>query len=271
MTDYIPTFRLDGDVTVVTGACGGLSEALIKGLIAYGSDVALLDINEERLEESIAAFLEFAKKELKLAKLPTLKGYSCNVANKEDVVKVFEKIAADFGQLPLHLVNTAGYCENFPAEDYPAANAEKITSVNLLGSLFVGQAWAKPLIEAKAKGASAVMIGSMSGSIVNDPQNQIGYNMSKAGVIHMVRSMAAEWATYGIRINTLSPGYISGPLVEKVISADPPMYDRWMSMVPMHRMAQPKEFIGIVLYLLSGASTYTTGENVVVDGGYACW
>ncbi|EIF45204.1 d-arabinitol 2-dehydrogenase [Brettanomyces bruxellensis AWRI1499] len=267
-----PDFRLDGEVTVVTGACGGLSGAVIPGLLAYGSDIALLDMNADQIKQSIEEFKKQAKETLKLEKIPEMKGYVCDVSDADNVNQVFEKIHAEFGKYPLHLLNTAGYCENFPAEKYPAKNAARLINVNLLGSLYVAQAWARPLIENKVQGASAVMIGSMSGNIVNDPQPQICYNMSKAGVIHMVKTLAAEWSKYNIRINTLSPGYISGPLTAKVIQADPKMYDRWMSMVPMHRMAEPQEFAGTVLYLLSNqASSYTTGANIIADGGYACW
>ncbi|VEU21754.1 DEKNAAC102758 [Brettanomyces naardenensis] len=271
MTD-VPDFRFDGEVTVVTGACGGLAEALIQGLLAYGSDIALFDLNQAQLDKSIAQFEKYATQTLKLKKVPTLKGYICNVSDAAKVEEAFQKVHKDFGKYPLHLVNTAGYCENYPAEKYPAKNAAELIGVNLLGSLYVAQSWARPLIEHKIEGASAVMIGSMSGNIVNDPQPQICYNMSKAGVIHMVKTLASEWAKYKIRVNTLSPGYISGPLTAKVIEADPKMYDRWMSMVPMHRMSEPKEFTGTILYLLSNAaSSYTTGANIIADGGYACW
>ncbi|QPG74919.1 hypothetical protein FOA43_002257 [Brettanomyces nanus] len=268
----VPTFRFDNEITVVTGACGGLAEPCIHALLAAGSEIALLDTNIDTINKSIAGFEKFAKQTLKLAKVPEMHGYVCDVSNADQVEQTFAKVHKDFGKYALHLYNTAGYCENYPAEKYPAKNAAKLIGVNLLGSFYVAQSWARPLIEHKIKGASAVMVGSMSGNIVNDPQPQICYNMSKAGVIHMVKTLAAEWAKYNIRINTLSPGYISGPLTAKVIEADPKMYDRWMSMVPMHRMSDPSEFAGTILYLLSNsASSYTTGANIIADGGYACW
>ncbi|KAG7747258.1 hypothetical protein KL912_003282 [Ogataea haglerorum] len=274
MADIIPTFRLDNELTVVTGASGGLSNAIIKGLLAYGSEVALLDMNLERTKETQAELFKFCVEELKMKEdlIPKMHSYVCDISDAEHVNEVFAQIYTDFGKYPLHLVNTAGYCENFPAEQYPAKNAEKLLKVNLLGALYVAQAFAKPLIDNNVKGGSIVMIGSMSGEIVNDPQPQVAYNMSKAGVIHMVKSLAAEWAKYSIRVNTLSPGYILTPLTKNVINGNNEMYHRWLSLTPMGRLSEAKEFTGTVLYLLSNsASSYTTGANITVDGGFTCW
>ncbi|KAG7878923.1 hypothetical protein KL925_003995 [Ogataea polymorpha] len=274
MADIVPTFRLDNELTVVTGASGGLSNAILKGLLAYGSEIALLDMNLERTKETQAELFKFCVEELKIKEdlVPKMHSYVCDISDAEHVNEVFAQIYADFGKYPLHLVNTAGYCENFPAEHYPAKNAEKLLKVNLLGALYVAQAFAKPLIDNNIKGGSIVMIGSMSGEIVNDPQPQVAYNMSKAGVIHMVKSLAAEWAKYSIRVNTLSPGYILTPLTKNVINGNNEMYQRWLSLTPMGRLSEAKEFTGTVLYLLSNsASSYTTGANITVDGGFTCW
>ncbi|GME76608.1 unnamed protein product [Ambrosiozyma monospora] len=272
MTDYIPTFRFDGHLTIVTGACGGLAEALIKGLLAYGSDIALLDIDQEKTAAKQAEYHKYATEELKLKEVPKMGSYACDISDSDTVHKVFAQVAKDFGKLPLHLVNTAGYCENFPCEDYPAKNAEKMVKVNLLGSLYVSQAFAKPLIKEGIKGASVVLIGSMSGAIVNDPQNQVVYNMSKAGVIHLAKTLACEWAKYNIRVNSLNPGYIYGPLTKNVINGNEELYNRWISGIPQQRMSEPKEYIGAVLYLLSeSAASYTTGASLLVDGGFTSW
>ena len=107
----------------------------------------------------------------------------------------------------------------------------------------------------------------MSGSIANVPQWQVSYNASKAGVIHMTRSLAAEFAETGIRINSLSPGYIATPM-----SADTPkeLRDAWMPLIPMHRMGKPEELVPAVLYLVSDQAGYTSGSDIVIDGGYTC-
>ncbi|ODV66316.1 D-arabinitol 2-dehydrogenase [Hyphopichia burtonii NRRL Y-1933] len=197
--------------------------------------------------------------------------WSCNIGDSESVETTFSAINEQHGKIADVLINSAGYCENFPAEDYPAPNAEGILKVNGLGAFYVSQAFARPLIANNQKG-SIILVGSMSGTIVNDPQPQSMYNMSKAGVIHLVRSLACEWAKYNIRVNTLSPGYILTPLTRNVISGHSEMKDAWESKIPMKRMAEPKEFVGSILYLASdSASSYTTGHNLVVDGGYECW
>ena len=110
-------------------------------------------------------------------------------------------------------------------------------------------------------------MGSMSGSIVNVPQMQTLYNVSKAAVIHMTKSLAVEWAGYGIRVNCLSPGYIA---TDMSVNVDEKLKEQWMQMVPMHRMGKPSELSGAVIFLACDGAGYTTGCNLVVDGGYTC-
>ena len=107
----------------------------------------------------------------------------------------------------------------------------------------------------------------MSGTIVNIPQWQCSYNASKAGVIHLTRSLAMEWAEYGIRVNSISPGYVATPM-----STDTPqdLKDAWMKLIPLHRMCKPEELMPAILCLASDASGYTTGSDYIVDGGYIC-
>jgi NAD(P)-dependent dehydrogenase (short-subunit alcohol dehydrogenase family) len=114
---------------------------------------------------------------------------------------------------------------------------------------------------------------SMSGSIVNWPQNQATYNISKAGVIHLTRSLAAEWASRGVRVNCISPGYTQTALVENLL--DTPtgreMAPHWLARTPMGRMAQVTDLQGAAVFLASEASDFMTGADVVIDGGYCCW
>jgi D-arabinitol 2-dehydrogenase len=272
--NVVPSFRLDGKLVVVTGGSGGLASVISRALVAQGADVALIDMNLERTTQAAKDVLKWAESELKgvhASPIGTVSAWSCNIGDSENVEQTFTAINTHHDKIALVLINTAGYCENFPAEDYPAQNAESIMKVNGLGAFYVSQAFAKPLITNNLTG-SIILIGSMSGTIVNDPQPQCMYNMSKAGVIHLVRSLACEWAKYNIRVNTLSPGYILTPLTKNVIGQHVEMKEAWESKIPMKRMAEPKEFVGSILYLASdSASSYTTGHNLVVDGGYECW
>lgn len=293
VSDIVPSYRLDGHVTIVTGGSGGLAHTLSQALVAQGSEIALVDLAVEKL-----TFVESELKEfIRVNKLPpvTISTWACDVSDATQVEELIRAIPREHqGLLPDKLVHTAGYCQNIPATEYPPSSAEHLVKVNLMGSLYICQAMTRQLLERTKRrksissvansaaealprfpNASYVLIASMSGMIVNTPQPQVAYNMSKAGVLHLVKSLACEWARYGIRVNAISPGYIATPLTKQVIGASPEgaaLQQEWTSRVPMGRMAEPKEFVGSVLYLLSGhASSYTTGENLVVDGGYTNW
>jgi NAD(P)-dependent dehydrogenase (short-subunit alcohol dehydrogenase family) len=113
----------------------------------------------------------------------------------------------------------------------------------------------------------------MSAHIVNTPQNQCAYNTSKAGVLHMTRSLAAEWADKNIRVNSISPGYTKTALVENLLKTPEgqSMESRWLALTPMKRMALPGDLQGAVVYLASPASDFATGTDIIIDGGYCCW
>ena len=123
------------------------------------------------------------------------------------------------------------------------------------------------MIERGIKG-SIINMASMSGTIVNIPQWQCSYNASKAGVIHLTKSLAVEWAQYGIRVNSLSPGYIATPM--SIDLSPQELIDAWIPLMPLGRMGKPEELIPPVLYLASDASGYTTGSDLIVDGAYSC-
>lgn len=272
--NVVPNFRLDGRLAIITGGSGGLASVISRALLAQGADVALIDMNLERTNVAAKELLKWGEDTLKGSHESTVgqvSAWSCDIGDAGSVEQTFIAINEKHGKIADLLINSAGYCENFPAEEYPAQNAEGIMKVNGLGAFYVSQSFARPLIQNNLRG-SIILIGSMSGTIVNDPQPQAMYNMSKAGVIHLVRSLACEWAKYNIRVNTLSPGYILTPLTKNVIAGHSEMKDAWESKIPMKRMAEPKEFVGSILYLASeSASSYTTGHNLVVDGGYECW
>jgi NAD(P)-dependent dehydrogenase (short-subunit alcohol dehydrogenase family) len=117
---------------------------------------------------------------------------------------------------------------------------------------------------------SIVNIASMSGSIVNWPQPQTGYNVSKAGVIHLTKSLASEWAARGVRVNSVSPGYITTEMT-RLAFATPGWGETWMAVTPMRRLAEPVDVARAVLFLASDAAAYATGTDFIVDGGYTIW
>ena len=121
------------------------------------------------------------------------------------------------------------------------------------------------------KAGAIVNIASMSGSIVNKPQPQTAYNVSKAGVIMLTKSLAAEWADRGVRVNSVSPGYIASEMTLKALEIHTDWTPIWNGMTPMGHMGDPSDVAHAVWYLASDAAKYATGTDLIVDGGYTAW
>lgn len=141
--------------------------------------------------------------------------------------------------------------------------------VNLTSIFIVCQIVGKHMI--RQRNGKIINIASMSGYIVNRPQQQSHYNTSKAGVIHLTKSLAAEWAKYEVYVNSVSPGYTLTPLVEKLLREEPRYAEMWRSLIPLNRFAELVEIVGAVILLASDASNYITGEDIIIDGGYTIW
>ncbi|KAJ8103337.1 hypothetical protein POJ06DRAFT_67401 [Lipomyces tetrasporus] len=248
-------FSLASQVAVVTGGAQGLGYAMAASLCSAGlAGIAILDLNP----------LVGGQAAMSLQKLYGTRArfYTADVTDELVMKSVFAEINDDFGGIDV-VVCSAGIVENYPAEEYPFSRFQRVLNINLSGSFLSAQA-AFPYLRARG-GGSIIFIGSMSGHIVNFPQCQIAYNASKAGVIHMMKTFAAEWAKYKIRCNSISPGYMRTELVS---SFDPNMVQHWIKSTPMGRMGLPDELQGVALWLASKASSFTTGADISVDGGY---
>ncbi|KAJ9493902.1 hypothetical protein H2202_010569 [Exophiala xenobiotica] len=265
MPRTLPIFSLEGKTCVVTGASQGLGAQILAAFALSGAKGAVVDLSKESADKS----LKNIKQEVTDAGLPEpeLRGYECNTASEEMVTKTWDQIVKDFKRVDV-LVTNAGLAGGSAAEDYDFKEWQKILDVNVNGTFLFARVAGKHMIEQGIKG-NIIMVSSMSGSIVNRPQKQSAYNVSKAAVAHMMRSMATEWGEHGIRVNALSPGYIQtaktqGEEMEK-------MSKEWLGMIPLQRIAKPEEFRGTVVWMASDASSYLTGSDIVVDGGYtAC-
>ena len=247
-------FSLKGKVAVITGASKGIGQTAAIGLAKAGARVVILCRSEPKgALEGIAAAGEEGC------------WIATDVTDEASVNAAFAEILRRFGAV--HVVfNNAGICIHEDSVDAPVEDFHTVMNVNFFGEFLVARAAAKMMIDQGIHG-SIVNMASMSGSIVNLPQWQCAYNASKAAVIHMTKSLAVEWVKYGIRVNSISPGYIATGALEEI-----PEEQRrvWIPMIPMGRMGKPEELLPALLYLASDASGYTTGSNVIVDGGYTC-
>ena len=185
----------------------------------------------------------------------------CDVTDEAAVAATFERI----GPVDV-LVNNAGVCFHRPALEVPEHEWREVFDVNVDGVWRCARAVGAQMVERGT--GSIVNVGSMSATIVNRPQMQPAYNASKAAVHHLTRSLAAEWAPHGVRVNALAPGYVK----TEMSPVDEPRFRRhWIEDAPMQRAANPEELGPSLLYLASGASSFVTGSVLVVDGGYTLW
>jgi len=251
-------FDISGNVAFVTGAGSGIGQRIAIGLARFGVDVALFDRNSDgSLEETRRQILNLDRRCLAIVDDVT------SAAALEAAVSATE---SKLGPLSL-AVNAAGIANANPAEDMSENQFQSMLDVNLKGVFLSCQAQSRAMI--KNGRGSIVNIASMSGAIVNRGLMQCHYNASKAGVIHLTKSLAIEWVRYNIRVNSLSPGYTATPM-----NLRPEMVDQtklFIEQTPMQRMASADEIVGPAIFLLSNAASYITGTDLLVDGGFCCW
>jgi len=252
-------FDLSGRTALVTGAGSGIGQRIAMGLAQCGADVALVDRRTDDGLEQTAEFISgTGRRSVRIA---------ADVTSQEAMRAAVERTEADLGPLGL-AVNAAGIANAAPCEEMSEDQYQGLMDINMKGVWLSCQAEARAMI-ANGKGGSIVNIASMSGIIVNRGLNQVHYNASKAGVIHMTKSMAMEWVGRGIRVNSISPGYTATPM-----NTRPEMVHQtkeFESQTPMKRMASVDEMVGPAVFLLSDASSYCTGIDLLVDGGFCCW
>ncbi len=191
-----------------------------------------------------------------------------DVTNPTRVTEVADEVVKKHGKIDI-LVNNAGIARSeTPAETVTDEHWLNVIDVNLNGTFWCCRAFGKHMLAAKS--GAIVNIGSMSGFIVNKPQEQSYYNASKAAVHHLTKSLAAEWGARGVRVNAVAPTYIATPLNE-FVKSNPKMYDAWIGGTPMGRLGEVEEIASVVLFLASDAASLMTGSIVLADGGYTCW
>jgi NAD(P)-dependent dehydrogenase (short-subunit alcohol dehydrogenase family) len=261
MKTILERFRLDGKCALVTGGAQGIGEAFCIALAEAGANVAVVDINTS-LAEEVAH---------KLAK----KGgdaiaIKADVTNEDDVKKMVKAVVDKWGFITIG-VNNAGMGVWSDAMSQDFAEWRKIMSLNLDAVFLCARTEAAEM--AKKGYGKIINTASMSGHIVNTPQNQVAYNASKAAVLHLTRTLAAEWAPKNIMVNSISPGYTRTALLDKLMETPEGkiMYPKWLEKIPLGRVASVEDLQGAVVYLACEASDYMTGSDLIIDGGYCCW
>ncbi len=255
----IESMRLDGKKGFVTGAARGIGKCTATGFAEAGADVAIVDLD---YDTAVATAKEIAEQTGR--KVIAIK---CDCTSEEDVQKMVDTVVKELGGLDFCHAN-AGICINAPAEEMTYAQWLKVININL-NAVFLTDTIAGKYMLANG-GGSIINTASMSAHIVNVPQPQCAYNASKAGVIQLTKSLAIEWAKKGVRVNSISPGYIGTDLTLNSPHLQP-LIAKWNELAPMGRMGKPEELEAMCVYLASDAASFTTGADMIMDGAFTCF
>jgi NAD(P)-dependent dehydrogenase (short-subunit alcohol dehydrogenase family) len=249
-------FSLKGRTALVTGAARGIGLGIARGLAEAGARVAIVDRDGEAARG--------AARELSADGLECL-ALEADVTRRGEVEAAIGALLERWGPRLDIAVANAGICHNAPTVELAEADWDRVVDLDLKGVFLCAQAAGRRMIP---QGSGAIInVASMSAQIVNFPQPQAAYNAAKAGVVQLTRSLAAEWAPYGVRVNSISPGYVNTGLLEPARRLHP----QWLERTPQKRFGEPWEIAGAAVYLASEAAGYCTGTDLVVDGGYTLW
>tara|TARA_B100000123_G_scaffold272566_1_gene255929 strand:- start:4191 stop:4973 length:783 start_codon:yes stop_codon:yes gene_type:complete len=253
-------FDLSEKVSLITGGNGGIGLGMAEGLAECGSNIAIWGRNKVKNQEATDLLLKYGKKVL---------SYEVDVSNENEVIDGVKKVLSDFGRIDCAFANAGinifgGSFEEMNTEAY-----RKVLAVNLDGVFFTLRETIKHMVERSKNGdagGSVVGVASLAG--IEGAAKTQPYSSSKGGVISMIKGIAVEHARYGIRANTILPGWIATEMTS-INQSNHKFTDKVISRVPMRRWGEPRDFSGIAAYLASDASAYHSGDMFIIDGAYA--
>ena len=253
-------FDLSEKVALITGGNGGIGLGMAEGLAECGANIAIWGRNKEKNEESKNMLSKYSIE---------VKTYEVDVSQEKEVINNVKSVLNDFGRIDSVFANAGMNVFGGSFEEMDTDAYRKVLSVNLDGVFFTLRETTKHMVE-RAKdgdiGGSVVGVASLAG--IEGAAKTQPYSASKGGIISMIKGIAVEHARYGIRANTILPGWIATDMTT-INQNNQKFTDKVISRVPMRRWGEPKDFSGIAAYLASDASTYHSGDMFVVDGGYA--
>jgi gluconate 5-dehydrogenase len=247
-------FDLTGKVALVTGGSRGLGQEMAEGLAEAGASLMLLARREHWLTPTIDEFR---------ARGFRVEGMICDVSNHDDVQPAVDKTIETYGQIDI-LVNNAGVSWGQPIEEHALDKWDMVLKINLTGAFLFSQRVGREML--KRRSGSIINVASIAGlkGSMEDGQHIVSYVAAKGGLIAMTREFAAKWARRGVRVNAIAPGFFPSRLTEKVLAHAQAQIEAG---VPMGRVGAAGELKGIAVFLASAASSYITGQTIVVDGG----
>ena len=248
-------FELTDQNAIVTGAGGGIGRELCHALAEMGANIALVDTNRETIEKLAKELKRYGKRTIL---------FETDVSKEAEVEEMATKALSTMGRIDI-LVNCAGIFYWGPPEEIKEERWDQVLDVNLKGTFLCCRAVGRSMIANKR--GKIINIASISASIVNRPAN-VAYNVSKAGVVILTKTLAADWAQHNVNVNSISPGYMSTGMTEE---KDALYGNEWRSMTPMHRLGEADELKGVVVFLASDASKLMTGQDLILDGGFTLW
>ncbi|MDQ0381279.1 SDR family NAD(P)-dependent oxidoreductase [Amycolatopsis thermophila] len=258
MTDARTTKNgLDGKVAFVTGGAQGIGAAISAALAEAGATVVIGDLDEERAGRTAG--------EVAAAAGGKAGAVAVDVTDPVSVAAAARATLDRHGRVDV-LVNNAGISNDQPTFEHDDATWDRTIAVNLSGAFFAAREFGRHMRE---RGGAIVNISSIAALVAGSPERHVAYDVSKAGIIALTRTLGVEWAPLGIRVNAVAPGYTDTEILRAVGSANPEVLDTWLSQVPQRRLIDPAEIARVVTYLASDGASAITGQLIVADGGYS--